>query len=200
LAVSLCAFFVASCIDVGAPTTVLAGTAPPNVPGVIKVPARNEHFLTAYGVGSLNYVCLPSSAGFGWMFFGPQATLFNDHHRQIISSFFSSSPPQFDPANPVPTFQTSDTSSVWTSRDAAFNSPSGAIEWLRLKVIASQPGPTGGDTLLGTTYILRVNTAGGVSPATGCSGSGEVGAKVFMPYTADYLFYGRTGDNGDRRD
>jgi hypothetical protein len=40
-----------------------------------------------------------------------------------------------------------------------------------------------------TTQIHRVNTAGGVAPSTGCSESENVGAKAFVPYTADYFFY-----------
>jgi Protein of unknown function (DUF3455) len=52
-----------------------------------------------------------------------------------------------------------------------------------------QEGPTGGDTLTAVTFIQRLNTAGGVAPSTGCSMSTDVGAKAFVPYTADYFFY-----------
>ena len=42
---------------------------------------------------------------------------------------------------------------------------------------------------LPTTYIHRVNTSGGVAPATGCSKLRDLGKKAFVPYTADYYFY-----------
>ena len=43
--------------------------------------------------------------------------------------------------------------------------------------------------LSNTTYIQRVNTTGGMAPATGCSQAGNVGALTMVPYTADYFFY-----------
>jgi len=61
-------------------------------------------------------------------------------------------------------------------------------------------GPTGGDTLTKTTFIQRLNTAGGVAPSTGCRSSSDVGTLAFVPYTADYFFYkavGRPADAGN---
>ncbi len=49
-------------------------------------------------------------------------------------------------------------------------------------------GPTGGGKLARTTFIQRVNTAGGVAPA-GCAASTDVGKKALVPYTTDYIFY-----------
>ena len=40
-----------------------------------------------------------------------------------------------------------------------------------------------------TTFIQRLNTAGGLAPSTGCASSSDVGREAFMPYTADYFFY-----------
>src|SRR5262249_54909948 len=47
----------------------------------------------------------------------------------------------------------------------------GVIPWLRPQVVGSQSGPTDGDRLTETTFIQRLNTAGGIAPATGCSAS-----------------------------
>jgi hypothetical protein len=44
-------------------------TLPP-VPSNIQVPAGNEAFLEGYAVGTQNYICLPSGAGFAWAFSG----------------------------------------------------------------------------------------------------------------------------------
>ncbi len=59
-----------------------------------------------------------------------------------------------------------------------------------------QEGPTGGDTLTATSFIQRLSTSGGVAPSTGCARLEDVGAKAFIPYTADYFFY-RSPDDGN---
>src|SRR5437667_174240 len=71
--------------------------------------------------------------------------------------------------------------------DPDFVAP-GAIPWLLLKVVGAQNGPTGGDTLSATTFIQRLNTAGGVAPSTGCTLSTDVGKMALVPYTAEYFF------------
>jgi hypothetical protein len=58
-----------------------------------------------------------------------------------------------------------------------------------LEVVGAQDGPTGGDSLSETTFIQRLNTAGGVTPATGCTRSADVGKKALVHYTTDYHFY-----------
>jgi hypothetical protein len=47
------------------------------------------------------------------------------------------------------------------------------------------------------TYIHRLNTAGGIAPATGCSQSVDVGSRIFVPYEADYFFYRDQHRNDD---
>ena len=68
---------------------------PPPVPDDIQVPAGNKAFLVGHAVGTQNYVCLPSGAGFAYTLFTPQATLFDDNDKQIITHFFSPNP--FEP-------------------------------------------------------------------------------------------------------
>jgi len=93
------------------------------------------------------------------------------------------------------TWQHDDTSTVWgevkdgnASSDPAFVEP-GAIAWLKVTIVGYQDGPKGGDKLEGTTFIQRLNTSGGLAPATGCSSPADVGKQQFVPYTADYFFY-----------
>ena len=86
-----------------------------------------------------------------------------------------------------------DTSTVWAmaiaaSSDPAFVAP-GAVPWLLLEVVGAQDGPTGGHRLTQTTFIQRLNTAGGIAPSTGCALATDVGKKALVPYTADYFFY-----------
>jgi len=65
----------------------------------------------------------------------------------------------------------------------------GSIACLLLQVIGSEKGPAGGGLLTKTTFIQRLNTAGGSAPATGCSVSADVGKQALVPYSADYTFF-----------
>jgi hypothetical protein len=171
------------------------GLEPPAVPDNLEVPAGNRPFLLGHAIGTQNYVCLSSSAGFVWTFFGPQATLFNDRARQITTHFLSANPDEAGAARA--TWQHSrDTSAVWaaaiaTSSDPAFVQP-GAIPWLLLQVVGANAGPTGGQRLSKTTYIQRVNTSGGLAPTAGCGQASDVGTRALVPYTSDYVFYRAT--------
>jgi hypothetical protein len=165
---------------------------PPAVPTTIEVPADQRLFLAGHAIGTQNYICLPSGSGFAWTLFGPQATLFHNDARQIMTHFLSPNPEEAGTLRA--TWQHSvDTSAVWAraiamSSDAGFVA-SGAIPWLLLEVVGAEGGPTGGRKLTVTTYIQRLNTAGGVAPATGCSQLANVGLRIFVPYEADYFFY-----------
>jgi hypothetical protein len=173
-------------------------TAPP-VPADIQVPPRNVAFLKGYAIGTQNYICLPSSTGVAWTLFGPQATLFftlkvfNREVLQQIATHFLSPNPDED-GTLRPTWQSSlDTSAVWgqaigSSSDPAYVAP-GAIPWLLLKVVGAERGPSEGNSLKPATYIQRVNTTGGPAPSSGCGQPSDVGAREFVPYTADYIFY-----------
>ncbi|MEV4704332.1 DUF3455 domain-containing protein [Actinoplanes sp. NPDC049316] len=46
--------------------------------------------------------------------------------------------------------------------------------------------PAGQGILSSVTHIQRMNTSGGVAPATACAD----GEKVSVPHQADYLFWG----------
>ena len=173
--------------------------APPDAPAAIQVPAGNTLFLEGHAFGTQDYICLPSGSGFTWAFFGPQATLFDDDDRQIVTHFLSPNPLEHD--TPRATWQHSrDTSAVWALAIASAPSPGvvPAIPWLLLEVVGGENGPTGGHKLTATTFIQRLNTVGGVAPSTGCAVSTDVGKKALVPYTTDYFFYKAAhGDVGD---
>lgn len=101
----------------------------------------------------------------------PRATLFNEVHEQLTKHHLSPNPAE-NGAQRATWQHSDDTSIVWaaaiaSSTDANFVEP-GAIPWLLLKVMGAQAGPTAGDTLTQTIFIQRVNTVGGIAPATGC--------------------------------
>ena len=178
---------------------------PPPVPADIRVPEGHKAFLEGHAVGTQNYVCLPcpnpttpagmcpDTSGFAWLLFTPEATLFEDNDRQVITHFFSPNPSEHGAIRA--TWQHSeDSSTVWAkvvpppSVDAHFVAQD-AVPWLLLEVSGAEAGPTGGNKLTAATFVQRVNTAGGVAPLTGCTSTRDVGDKAFMPYTADYIFY-----------
>jgi hypothetical protein len=160
---------------------------PPAVPANIEAPEGSQPFLMAHAVGTQNYLCL--GAGLPWTFIGPQATLFSSEAEQVVTHFLSPNPTENGVARA--TWQHSrDSSTAWalaiqSSTDPDFVSP-GAIPWLLLRVVGAKTGPTAGDKISGATYMQRVNTLGGSAPAGGCPG---VGARAFVPYEADYVFY-----------
>jgi hypothetical protein len=167
---------------------------PPAVPGNIAVGAGYEPFLLGHATGTQNYVCVAQGSGYAFVLFTPQATLFSNSGRQLTTHFFSPNP---DEAGTVrAAWQHSrDTSSVWgqvragnASSDPAYVAP-GAIPWLLVTIVGQEEGPGGGEALTDTKFIHRVNTAGGVAPATGCSSAADVGRAAYVPYTTDYIFY-----------
>jgi hypothetical protein len=182
---------------------------PPTVPFNLEVPDGNTLFLKGEAKGTQNYVCLPSAeskSGLAFKLFTPQATLFlplnftgNEFTHQVITHFFSPNPDPLDNNAIRATWQSSlDTSAVWAatvqdgvSTDAKFVRL-GAVPWVLLEKKGAQRGPTGGENLSQTTFVQRLNTAGGLPPATGCSLPEHVGATAFVPYTADYFFYKAT--------
>ena len=157
---------------------------PPDVPTIIQVPAGNRLFRVSHAVGTQDYVCL--STGWASPAYGPQATLFDDENEQILTHFLSPNPEESN--TPRPTWQDSrDSSIVWANpvKDAKYTPDPTAIAWLLLKVVDTAAGPTGGDKMVGITYIQRLNTTGGLKPTWACA----EGDKALVSYTADYFFY-----------
>lgn len=165
---------------------------PPKVPDNLAVPAGSKAFLIGHAVGTQNYICLADGAGAKWVLFGPQATVFDDRGTQIMTHFLSPNPAESNA--PRATWMDSDRSSaVWAvkvaeSDDARFVEP-GAIKWFLLQIKGAEEGSQRNDRLVKTTVIQRVNTSGGVAPASECTLASDVGKTKFVPYTADYVFY-----------
>jgi len=163
---------------------------PPVVPTELEVPAGNHAFLLGRGAGTQNYACQPAASlgRVAWTLFTPQATLFSDQNEQLITHFASPNPDE--PGIVRVTWEDSrDTSTIWARLLKSATVNLDAIAWLKLEVVGRRVGPTGGDTLFGTTFVQRLNTEGGLAPVTGCDNPQDIGRKAFIPYTADYFFY-----------
>ena len=199
---TICAMALALASVAALPKSARAGNIiVPDVPENVKV-TGGKAFLVGHAIGTQNYVCQPSGTGVAYVLFTPQATLFDEDGRKIISHFFSPNPdePNTDPKVVADgairaTWEDKDTSSVWAALvpNGASTDPDfveeGAVAWLKLKAVGLEDGPTGGDKLSDTSFVQRLNTTGGLAPSTGCASLADVGNKAFVPYTADYFFY-----------
>jgi len=185
---------LATTFTLGLATVTHAQTVtPPDVPAGIEVVAPNEAFLIGHAFGSQNYECQPAESlgRVAWTLFTPQATLFDGSADQLITHFNSPNPDEGNGAIVVrATWQDStDSSRGWAKATGIVTVDPTAIPWVRLQAVGVRRGPTGGDALSETTFIQRVNTQGGLAPATGCDQLNDAGRKAFVPYTADYVFY-----------
>jgi hypothetical protein len=179
----------------------------PATPAAITPPAGNSLFLAAHALGTQGYVCLPARSGVSWTVDAarPEATLFTNMFGeavQILTHFLSLdiNPNQSAPS-PLPfgspTWQSSlDSSMVWGQPLHSISAGSdascphtNAIPCLLLQAIGTEQGPTGGKTMIKTTYIQRLNTNGGSAPASGCFALSDVGKQTLVPYSADYYFF-----------
>lgn len=168
----------------------------PPLPTALQVPAGHTLFLGTRAVGTQNYMCMPvAKRTVAWRFIGPQATAFvevlDDLPEQIATHFLSVNPVE---GTTRPTWQHSvDTSRVWGRVRASTSDPSyvapGAIPWLLLETAGTELGPTGGAFMAQTTFILRVDTSGGMAPASGCTNDDDIAKLALVPYVTDYFFY-----------
>jgi len=149
----------------------LAGPPPPAVPGDLAVRDGNKVFLVGHAVGVQIYTC----TGAAWTLVAPRATLYGDNGKPVATHFAG------------PTWQAKDGSTVVGSVVKKVTVDATAIPWLKLSAASTALGADG-DRLAHTTFVQRVNTAGGLAPAGACT----AGATAEVPYTADYTFWKET--------
>lgn len=186
-----CVGFFGMAVACALPDAAQAQTVtPPSVPAKLEVPTGNEAFRVGHAFGTQNYVCLPvdSIGHVAWTLFTPEATLLGEQDEQLTTHFFSPNPVEGGVVRA--TWEDSgDTSFVWARALESATVDANAITWVLLQTAGTEVGPTGGDTLAKTTFVQRVNTRGGLAPATGCRLPTDIGSKRFVPYKADYFFY-----------
>lgn len=147
-----------------------------DVPPKLVPPEGNVEIVRALGVGVQIYHSAPSATDptkFIWKFFAPEATLFNGGGKALIHHFGG------------PSWQSNQDGSlvVGTLFDKVPSPDPGNIDWLLLT------GASQGHGMLGeVSFIQRLDTVGGIAPATLPTGLGQE-AKV--PYTATYVFFAK---------
>lgn len=161
---------------------VAACASPPAPAPIARVPeklqpAANESLamiVSARGVQI--YECRSRKqpdGGFEWAFAAPEADLFDARGSRIGRHYAG------------PHWEAMDGSKiVGTVKERADAPLADSIPWLLLT--AKSVGPEG--SFSKATSIQRVNTVGGVAPATGCS-EATAGTAARISYTADYYFF-----------
>ena len=162
------------------------GTGGVTIPPALAVPAGATLAIQDHGVGVQIYTCTASSgaggaAGSGadggaisysWVLKGPDAKLYDASGAQVGTHGIG------------PEWTSTDGSVVNGTKVEQVNSTTGAIPWLLLRASST----TGTGVFTSVTYVQRLNTTGGVAPATGC-GASTSGTDTSVAYTADYYFY-----------
>jgi hypothetical protein len=175
----LVAAIVAAAAASSAAPVAQAGPPEPAVPPAIAVPDGHKLFLIGHAVGVQIHLCNATPSGYRWDFVAPRADLYNDHGK-LISTHFGG-----------PTWQAQDGSKVVAGRVDGVTVDASAIDWLLLSAASTAAGPDG-DRLVGTTFIQRINTTGGLAPAAAACNAATAGTKAEVPYTADYYFWKAT--------
>jgi hypothetical protein len=140
----------------------------PTVPEALSVTNGDKVEFHAYAVGVQIYSWNAATAK--WVFVAPEAVLY-DSDGNVVGIHYAG-----------PTWETESGSKVVGVRIAGVTVDSNSIPWLLLQAkTAEGPG-----VLANTTYVQRVNTAGGLAPSVAGTADGEI---VRVSYTAEYYFY-----------
>jgi uncharacterized protein DUF3455 len=140
----------------------------PSVPTVLEVPDGNKVHFHAYAVGVQIYTWNATLSK--WVFKAPRATLY-DSDGNVVGMHFAG-----------PTWESNSGSEVVGTKLASAVVDPTAIPWLLLAAKST----SGHGIFADTTYIQRVDTAGGLAPSTPGTTDGQ---EADVPYTAQYFFY-----------
>jgi hypothetical protein len=151
----------------------LGALKPPAVPAQLEPPGGASLLTRFRAQGAQIYSCKAKDAGhYAWTLKAPDAQLFDESCAPAGSHFAG------------PTWRSRDNSAVMAAKAAEAPSPAGSIPWLLLKA----NGTTGKGIMNNVVAVQRVDTSGGLAPASGCDAT-SVGAERSVPYTAVYYFY-----------
>ncbi|MEA2755537.1 MAG: hypothetical protein QOJ54_1826 [Aliidongia sp.] len=141
--------------------------------GAVAVPKGAKLLLSAGADGVQVYACTGGDKGFSLVFKAPEAVLFDADGRQILTHFAGPSWKEPDGTTLV--------GEVVAKADAPMP---GAIPWLLLHAKSRE----GAGLLSKADFIRRIDTKGGLAPATGCEAA-HAGQEARMRYSAVYEFY-----------
>jgi hypothetical protein len=150
-------------------------TQPANAGDGLEPPPGSELILQLGADGVQIYACEAKGDSYTWMFQAPEAALFDAHDRQVGSH------------GKGPMWTLFDGSTIIGEVTAKEPAPLASdIPWLLLGVKSH----AGTGLLSNAAFIRRIDTKGGVAPATGCDGA-HTGEVARMRYSATYQFFTR---------
>lgn len=153
----------------------------PDVPEIIAVPAGNHAIWHAYATGDQIYQVTESLTVPGtyvWTFIAPSATLYSDAAYSMEVGLHYVGPTWEATTGPKTGEYVVGTKLQSSTQDVT------AVPWLLLQAVPSSDP----DYYSQVTYIQRINTTGGLAPATGADAD-HLGDEANIPYTAEYYFY-----------
>ncbi len=175
-AVSASVLAVALLAACGSISPMMPAYSQASLPTAVQVPAGHKVAMETVGMGEIAYQCSAKKdmAGqFEWVFVGPDAKL-NDRSGKQVGKYYG----------PPATWESMDGSKLTATQIAVAPNGMGNIP---SQLVKANPA-MGNGAMSGVTYIQRVDTRGGVAPATACT-AGTAGAKEMVKYQADYIFY-----------
>lgn len=147
-----------------------------SLPAAVQAPAGHKVAMETVGMGEITYQCNAKkdmADQFEWVFVGPEAKLADRRGKQVGKYY-----------GPPATWESTDGSKLTGTQVAVAPSAAGNIPY---QLVKANPA-SGNGAMTGVTYIQRVNTMGGVAPASPCLASNK-GVKQTVKYQADYIFY-----------
>jgi len=154
-------------------TMAVAGVAHAADP-LVPAPQGAPVLLEVAADGVQIYACEAKGQGFEWAFKAPEATLFDAKGLQVGTHFAG------------PSWKAADGSLVVGEVAGRADAPAGgAIPWLLLRAKSKE----GSGVLSTVAFIRRVDTKGGIAPASGCDAAHN-GAQARVRYYALYQFLG----------
>lgn len=145
------------------------------LPASIQVPAGHEVFWrTSTQAGEITYECKSDKdMKPNWVFAGPKAALTSN--SKVVGSYYG----------PPATWESLDGSKITATQVAVAPAGAGNLPYQLVKV---NPHMLKSGVLKDASYIQRVALKGGVAPSAPCEVA-NVGAKMQVPYSADYIFW-----------
>jgi hypothetical protein len=144
----------------------------PPVPGTLAVPSGNKLAFSLDAIGVQIYSCNATAAGYAWTFVAPEASLL-DPGGDVAGSHYAG-----------PTWEGEDGSKVKAAKVSGYTADPTSIPWLLLQAVSHE----GEGRMSKVSYIQRLDTVGGLAPASGCDAS-HVGDVARVDYTATYYFF-----------
>ncbi|MDD5266316.1 MAG: DUF3455 domain-containing protein, partial [Methylococcales bacterium] len=157
------------------------------LPNDIKPPLGNVLKLTLPAKGIQVYDCKGSSNAtvtYSWVFRSPVATLSSGEDENRDGNGNGNAAIHYAGPRWKSIGYRDDSAVQGTKCQSIVSDNLNAIPQLLLSAAQVTPGHLFGDV----TFIQRVNTVGGIAPASGCDAT-TVGVEADVPYTADYKFY-----------